>query len=172
MKDIFHRQKKKYNISILIIIFCLFSYTLGQFIPIYFIDSSLRMYFYVFILILLLVTIIWTVFKIVYKPNEYNVFSTALISLLIGLITFIVFGFWTIFLFLGVWAQAGTYYVKKSNPQIKIISRYVNLGATGGGTESEDFHIVLHRPILFLFKMETAIDTMTINKNEWIRLDN
>ncbi len=169
MKEINTKTKKKFSILFLVPIFFIFFYTVGQFIPVYFIDSNLRMRFYIFIFILLVVSVIWTIFKIVYNPKEGNIVKASVASLLIGFISFFIFGFWTIILFLGVWAEAATYYVKKSNPQVKIISRYVNEGAFGGGTEPGDYHMVVHRPFLFLFKIETSVDTISIDKNEWIK---
>jgi len=68
-----------------------------------------------------------------------------------------------------VWTEAGTYYVSKKNPDVQIISRYINEGAFGGGTEPRDYFIVLHRPITPWFKMDTAIDTNKIDKTEWVK---
>lgn len=67
------------------------------------------------------------------------------------------------------WSVGSVYYVKKNNPKVKIISRYVNQCAYGGGTEPSDYHIVLYRPFLLFFKMETSIDTTKIDKADWIK---
>ena len=51
----------------------------------------------------------------------------------------------------------------------KIVSRYVNLGAFGGGKEPEDYETIIRRPFLF-FNLDTAIDTTTIEKSDWTRV--
>lgn len=161
------KSKRKYNISLLIMLFCIFCFTVGQFIPIYFRDTDLRERFYFIVYIFLIVTTSRTIFKLIYKPQKNNISTARLFSILAGFSTFIVFGLWTIGLLFSVWSEAFTYYVRKDNAKIKIISRYINEGAFGGGTEKEDYHIVLTRPFLYFFKMETSIDTLSIKKEEW-----
>ena len=53
--------------------------------------------------------------------------------------------------------------------KVKIISRYINEGAFGGGTEKGDFHVVLSRPFLGAFKIETSVDTAKIDKRLWVK---
>lgn len=160
-------SKRKYNISFAIMLFCIFCFTVGQFIPIYFADTGFKAMYYCIIYILLIATASRTIFKLIYKPEKNNISTARLFSILTGVATFIVFGLWTIAQFIAVWSDAYTYYVRKDNAKIKIISRYINLGAFGGGTEKEDYQIVLTRPILFFLKMETSIDTLEIKKEEW-----
>lgn len=148
-------------------LFCIFCFTIGQHIPIYFIDIGLRTNFYFVIYIFFIVSVSRTTFKLIYKPQKDNISSARLVSILVGGFVFIIFGLWIIGLEFSVWTEAFTYYVRKDNPKIKIISRYINEGAYGGGTEKGDYHIVLTRPILFFFKMETPIDTLDIKKEEW-----
>jgi len=159
--------KKKSNASLIIMLFCIFCFTVGQFIPIYFADTGFRAMYYFIICILLITSSSWTIFKLIYKPQKNNISTARLFSILTGLATFIIFGLWTLGLLFSVWSEAFTYYVRKDNAKIKIISRYINQGAFGGGTQKEDFHIVLTRPLLFFFKMETSIDTLDIKKEEW-----
>lgn len=159
--------KRKYNVSFLIMLFCIFCFTVGQFIPIYFTDTGFRGMFYFIVYILLVATASRTIFKLVYKPQKNNISTARLFSILTGLATFVIFGLWTMGLLFSVLSEAFTYYVRKDNAKIKIISRYINEGAFGGGTEKEDYHIVLTRPFLFFFKMETSIDTLDIKKEEW-----
>ncbi len=59
--------------------------------------------------------------------------------------------------------------LSKDNPEIKIISRYLNEGAFGGGTEPNDYEIVLQRPIFNLFNIQTRVDTNSIDKRKWIK---
>ena len=159
--------KRKYNVSLLIMLLCIFCFTVGQFIPVYFIDTGFRTIFYFIIYVLLIATSSRTIFKLIYKPQKSNISTARLFAILTGFATCIVFGLWTIGLLFSVWSEAFTYYVRKDNAKIKIISRYINEGAFGGGTEKEDYHIVLTRPFLLLFKMETSIDTLDIKKEEW-----
>jgi hypothetical protein len=163
--------KRKYNISFLIMLFCIFSLTFVQYIPIYFVDTSFSVLYNFVIYVLLIISVSRTIFKLVYKPKKNNISLARLYAILVGFTTCIVFGIWTIGIVFSVWTEASTYYVRKNNSKIKIISRYINEGAFGGGTEPEDYHIVLHRPFLFFFKMETSIDTLKIEKAEWRKPD-
>ena len=108
------------------------------------------------------------VFKFVYKPQEKNLFSTMMLSLFLAGAIFIFACIWMFGLLFSIWTEGTVYFIKKDNPKTKIISRYINEGAFGGGTEPSDYHIVLHRPILGIYKMETSIDTSSINKAGWI----
>ena len=163
------KPKKKYNVSFWLMLFCIFCFTVGQFIPIYFVNADLRQNYYLLILILLVLSSGRTTFKRVYRPQKNNIFSARIISVFVGLAALMIFGFLTIIFYFGVWTEVNVFYVKRDNPKVKIITRYVNEGAFGGGTEPDDYQVVLHRPILFLFKMETSVDTTKIDKQEWER---
>ena len=147
---------------------CLFVITLGQFIPIYFIDIDLRQQFYICVFCILFITTALTTFAFVYKPykSKILVWST---SIVVSVGTFVLLGFWLILLLIAVWTEAGTYYVNKDNPKIKIISRYLNEGAFGGGTEPDDYEVVLQKPLYNLFNIQTKIDTNSIDKRKWIK---
>lgn len=71
--------------------------------------------------------------------------------------------------FTAIWVEAGTYYTSKNNPEVRIVSRYLDSGALGGGTEPGDYELVLHRPITPYFKLETAVDTNAIDKKDWVK---
>ncbi|HVX27020.1 MAG TPA: hypothetical protein VHB70_11800 [Parafilimonas sp.] len=161
-------SKRKYGVAFILILCCIFIFTVGQFIPVYFIDINVRQKFYVGVLSVLLIATTLTVFSFAYKPHR-NKFLVGLTSVFVGVITCILFGFWYFFLSLAVWTETATYYVDKDNNKVKIISRYLNEGAFGGGTESSDFEIVLQRPVLNLFNIQTKIDTTSIDKNKWIK---
>ena len=163
------KPKKKYSVSLLLMLFCIFSFTVGQFIPIYFANADFRALYYFIIFILLVAATGRTIFKSIYKPQKNNISSARLISILVGFLSFVVFGFLTIVFCFAVWTEANVFYIQKDNPKVKIISRYVNEGAFGGGTEATDYQIVLHRPVLFIFNMETSIDTALIDKQKWIK---
>jgi hypothetical protein len=57
-------------------LFCIFCFTVGQFIPIYFTDTGFRGMFYFIVYILLIVTTSRTIFKLIYKTQKNNI-STA-----------------------------------------------------------------------------------------------
>jgi hypothetical protein len=80
------------------------------------------------------------------------------------LFLFCVFGF-----LMNVWTEAGILYTQKSNPEVRIVRRYLDGGAYGGGTSPDDYKIVLHLPLTSLFKLETSIDTLTIDKSKWVK---
>jgi hypothetical protein len=59
--------------------------------------------------------------------------------------------------------------VQKDNPAIKIVTGYMNGGAYDSGPAPGDIKMVVHRPVLYFLKMETAVDTTAINKTKWIK---
>ena len=111
------------------------------------------------------------VFRYFYEPKEKNLLSAIVASVFVvgGILIFT--GIWMFGIFFNVWTESAVYYVKRDNPKVKIISRYINEGAWSGGTEPSDYHIVLHRPFLFIYKMETSIDTTSIDKEKWMLPD-
>jgi hypothetical protein len=168
--EVSNKSKKSSMVIIYYLLaFCLFAFTIGQFIPVYFVDSDLRMWYYLSLFILLIISTVVSLFKNAYHKSEKNIVLAILGSLTIGFFIFILFGLWTIGLLFNVWDEGATYYISKSNPKVKIISRYINEGAFGGGTEPEDYHMVVHRPFLFIFKIETSVDTTSIDKSKWIK---
>jgi len=150
-------------------LFCIFSFTLGQFIPIYFVDHEWRLIYYPTLLIITSLAIPTLVYRRIYNPKKSNWISSTLYTLLVFASVIVVFGFITLGKCMVIWTDAETYYVNKNNPEVKIISRYSDLGAFGGGTEPTDYEMVLSRPITSQFKLQTKIDTTKINKAEWIK---
>ncbi|WP_158990890.1 hypothetical protein [Mucilaginibacter sp. L196] len=67
------------------------------------------------------------------------------------------------------YSDATTIYISSSNPNLKIVSRFLDEGAFGGGTEPGDYETVVLRPITPFLKIETSIDTTKMDKGEWIR---
>jgi hypothetical protein len=167
MESTITKPKRQKRILLLIVISCLFIFTGGQYIPVYFKSNGLRDIFYLIIWIILVITSGKLVFQLIYNPAKNNISLARLFSIITVAITFFIFGFWTIGLLFNAWSEAHTYWVRKDDPRIKIISAYVDEGAFGGGTEASDYHVVLHRPFLYIFRIETEIDTTTINKNDW-----
>jgi len=160
--------KRKYGVTFIIMLSCIFIFTLGQFIPIYFIDLNFRQRFYLFVLGVLFITTSLATFPFAYGPNKNKVLA-GFTSIFIGIVTCVLFGFWYIILSMTIWTEAATYYISKDNPKIKIISRYLNEGAFGGGTEQSDYETVLQRPVFNLLKVQTKIDTNAIDKHKWIK---
>jgi hypothetical protein len=161
--------KRLYNLVLALLTFSGFCFTVGQFVPVYFVNTETRAIYYLVLFVILVITMMIVTFKMLYYPQEKNIFSSLLISLVFGAGSFAVTALWILGLLFGVWKEGTTYYVKKRDPEIKIISRYKDSGAYGGGTAQEDFHLVVHRPLLYFLKIETPADTSFINKNEWVR---
>jgi hypothetical protein len=154
------------NITYWLMIYCVLNFTIFPFIPVYFSDQSTREAYRVIIFFLFVITSLFQLLKAITNTNilwKIISFLCALSGLLI------LFFFYVFASAMAVWTEAGTFYTKKSNPEVRIISRYVDMGAWGGGTSPDDFEIVLHRPLTQIFKLETRIDTLTIDKTEWIK---
>jgi hypothetical protein len=160
---------RKYRIAFIIMLFCIFCFTAGQFVPIYFMNNNVRGVFYLLIWLLLVVTSAMTIYAAIYMPEKKNGRLASLMSALVALGMFVVFGLFTAGLSFAVWTEASIYYVRKDSKNVKIISRYINEGAFGGGTEKGDFHMVLSRPFLGAFKIETSVDTAKIDKRLWVK---
>jgi len=158
-----------YRISFWLMIYCLFSLTFGHLIPIYFQDNKLREDYYLYIYVIFIMTLIISCFNQYYKPEKKNGIYVAISSVIIGAGVFLIAFFFVILSSVAEWTDAGTVYVNKANPNVKIISRYINEGAFGGGTEPGDYETVVLRPITPLLKIETSIDTTKMDKSKWIR---
>jgi len=154
------------NITFWVMIYCVLNFTVFPFIPIYFTDQDTRE---VYCLIIYFLFVITSIFQLLRAITNSSILwkAISLISALSGLlILFFIYVFGSV---MAVWTEAGTLYTQKNNPKVRIISRYVDMGALGGGTSPEDFEIVLHRPLTPIFKLETRIDTLIIDKSEWVR---
>jgi hypothetical protein len=162
-------RSKLDHIILWFMLFGICTFTAGQYIPVYFVDQGFSLFFYPVLLILTVVTVYINTYNAMYLPHKDNRLYSAIISTLITLLVFIVFAFITLSKILAVWTDAGTIYTNKSNPNIKIVSRYINEGAFGGGTEPGDYEIVVNRPFTPFFKIKTSIDTTKINKNDWVK---
>lgn len=68
------------------------------------------------------------------------------------------------------YVDAAVFFTQKNNPDVKIVSRYYDQGAMGGGADPEDYETVLKRPITPFFRLETRIDTNNIDKAIWIKV--
>ena len=156
-------------------IYCFFTLTIGQFIPIYFdnrnLNSDFKESYYLIILTLILISTTIVAFKRFYKPQQNRrAFLAWFSALIIGAGTCCIFALIVLFNHLAVLTDMTTLYVKKGNRNIKIVTRYLNEGAFGGGTKPEDYEVVLKREINPFLKIETSIDTNTIDKTQWIKI--
>jgi len=164
-----NKKPKLYHVALWVMLFGIFTDTLGQFIPVYFIYLSWIAPFYTLIFLMIWVPVPLLCYRQMYNPVKKNTAWAITTSAISAVLVFIIAGFFTIGKMVAVWTDAATLYTKKDNPGVQIVSRYINLGAQGGGTELSDYQVVLKRPITPLFKMETPIDTTTLNKREWVR---
>jgi amino acid transporter len=169
MKSIPDKPKGKFTLIFWMLSCCIFIDTAGQFIPIYFTNHGFEISFYIIVYILILVSLSFLFSRWIYKQDNHKRIYKSIFSLLIFSLSVILFGFFTIAKIMTDWTDATTIYIKKSHSHIRIVSRYLNEGAFGGGTEPRDYEVVLRWPITPFLKIETAIDTNKINKNEWVR---
>jgi len=152
-----------------LMIFGLFIFTLGQFIPIYFSDIDFRIYFYPLLLILTTIAVAFVMYRNVYLPNKSKMSYPMGLSFITTFIVFLVLALITIGKMLVVWTDIGPIYLMKNDPNVQITSRYINEGAFGGGTEPDDYQMVVKRPFTPFFNIETSVDTNKIDKSKWIR---
>lgn len=158
-----------YLISFWLMIYCFFSLTAGHLIPLYFQDDHLRENYYSIIYGVFIITLIIFCFRRYYKPEKKNGIYVVFSSIIVGAGVFIITFIFVIFSSIAVWTDIGTIYVNKRSPDLKIVIRYVNEGAYGGGTEPSDYETVVERPFTPLLKIVTAIDTAKMDKSNWIR---
>lgn len=157
----------KINLSLWLLIYCTATLTIFQFIPIYFVDQSPRLTFYLCVYFALMFSSVFEMLKYFGRTTHYLI--TKILSftfLFFGLITAALF---VLSRFMAIWTEAGTFYKSKANPEVRIVRRYLDLGALGGGTEPDDYEVVLHRPLTHWFKIETAVDTSKLDKRDWAK---
>ena len=145
-------------------ILCIIIITIGRSIPIYFVNPKVAEYFSQAISYLTLASIAVTIYKKLYKSEKNNWIFSGSISMIVILFVWIAIGFITFFDGFSSFTDFEVIYVKKSNPDIKIIKQYVDSGALGDG-----YTVVVRRDITSFLKYEEFLDTNTINKEEWIK---
>jgi len=162
-------RSKLDRIILWFMIFGIITFTVGQYIPIYFTNQGIRIFYYLIVLSLTVITVYITAYKAMYLPHKDNRIYSGIISAITTILIFIVFAFITLGTIMTDWTDAEIIYTNKNNSNIKIVSRYINEGAFGGGTEPRDYEIVVNRPFTPFFKIETSIDTTKINKSDWVK---
>jgi hypothetical protein len=145
-------------------VLCILFNTVGRFVPIYFTDPEIADYFGRIIFILTLVSVGITTFRAYYNSEEDNWRPSSSISILAIFLAFIFFGIITFWDGFAANSDINVMYVRKSDPEQKIVKQYVDLGALGDGNR-----VVLRRELTPFFKYEKIIDTNTISKKEWVR---
>jgi len=163
--------KRKFSAAFFMMLFCIFCFTAGQYVPVYFTNLGCRSLFYIVLLIALLGSMAVSLAKYIKGQGKINYWWSITISVLVAAITTLVFAVLTLGLLMGCWTDMTTIYVQKNNPDVKIVSRYWNEGAFGGGTSRDDYFIVFRRPITPLFIIETSVDTNKIDKSKWVRMN-
>jgi hypothetical protein len=154
------------NITYWLMIYCILNFTVFPFIPVYFTNQNTREAYCLVIYFLFVLT---SIFQLLKAITNLGIFWKLIlfISALSGLL--MLFFFYVFASSMAVWTDAGTLYTQKNNPKVRIIRRYVDMGAWGGGTSPDDYEIVLHRPLTSVFKIESHIDTLNIDKSVWIK---
>jgi hypothetical protein len=157
-------SKRLYRAMFWIMIYCVLTDSIGLFIPIYFTNPNSAIYFYPLVLILILITVcVWS-YKTMYLPYKDNWIFSSLISATTTVLALIAFGTVTLVKIWPIESYDSVIYIKKNAQKTKIIRHYTDLGAMGAATK-----IIQRRELTPFFKIETKIDTNSIDKNEWIR---
>nr|WP_319401795.1 hypothetical protein [uncultured Carboxylicivirga sp.] len=150
--------------SIVFITIALLSITVGQYLPYEFADYEIQNFFYDTIILGLPFAVILTLFGTIKKSNTKlkNIIisiSTILMTALCfisQLLLFFTLGF-------GVWTTESIIYMHKSdNREIKY--QLFDIGAFGYGGN----RIVETKPFMKYWILPIEIDTTTIEKNQWI----
>ena len=89
-----------------------------------------------------------------------TLFSVSVIFIIVSIFIFSVFGF-------GVWKNESILYRSKFDSKISINSQIYDVGAFGYGKR----RIIKVKPIFKHFQITTNMDTIKMNKTEWIFVD-
>ncbi len=143
----------------------IYAMTIGQMVPVEFVDWHHRHLFYDFILwglpIVVLLTLIWTL----------KTLNTRKTNILIGIFTSIVAGamgiasIYLMFIFgFGAWINEEMMYENKDNPGVKINRQLWDNGALGYGRK----RTVKLTPFFIFWNLVEQVDTEDIDKENWI----
>lgn len=162
-------QKQIKRIMLWLMLAGLFIFTIGQYVPVYFSYPDFRLYFYPIMLASTIIAVAAVSYDSMYLPHKDNKLYSTIISLLTTVIVFLVLAFITVGKLMTLLTDTGPIYLMKSNPNVEITSCYINEGAFGGGTEPDDYQIVVKSPLTSFFYIVTSVDTTKIDKTKWIR---
>jgi hypothetical protein len=163
-------QKKYLSPSNIFIFVFLFILTAGQFLPVEIDNGLLRFLVYAFILIGLPI-LLYKKFKILTGKLKNPYLKITIRLFLFGFIGF----YLLIFLLFGVgktmcsYSTVKTLYVRKGFSFSSIIVRDFGCGAYD--SDMPKYEIVNRIDIFSLIQISPSIDTSTINKNNWIKVE-
>ncbi|OOQ58563.1 hypothetical protein [Mucilaginibacter pedocola] len=155
------------KLSFWTLLYSVLGFTAFQFIPVYFTQQTPRLIYYCILFLAFAFSSVIQLQRYFSRSAHYLI--TKILSAIFLIAVWMIALLFVLTIPLAVWSEAGTYYVNKNDPEVKIISRYLDLGAFGGGTEPGDYEIVWHRPVTPYFKIEMAIDTNKLDKKNWLR---
>ena len=155
-------------ISIVFLLIWGFGFTIGQELPIELFNRELQKAFYTcgfFGIPISIALIALTSIK------KYDSLIKAIIKIVAGIVlsigTFQLLMNFVFILGFGAWKDYNILYVKKADAEVKVAEQIFDKGALGYGSR----RIVKVKPILFIFKTVTPVDTTTLDKNKWKRID-
>ncbi len=165
LKDIY---RIVFYISLFILSVFLWTVTFGQKINIEFKDHRIAHTFYDFILIATPLAILLTLFGTLKKAhNKTRKIFTILATIGVIVLTYLI---WINFLFtigFGRWTTFNIAYEYRTNPNRQIREQRYDVGALGYGGK----RIVEVRPFAGLFWNVSTVDTTSIDKKDWIRIN-
>ncbi|MGQ1947757.1 hypothetical protein ACT3CD_11730 [Geofilum sp. OHC36d9] len=159
-----HIQKIFEWITLLFFGIAIYAMTIGQTVPIEFIDWHHMHFFYDIILqglpIAILLTLAWTLKKD--RPKKTNIAIGILTPIIAGVmffgIVFLMFSYG-----FGAWVDEQIIYENRENPNVTINQQLWDIGAFGYGGQ----RTVKLTPILGLWNWAEQIDTAEIKKENW-----
>lgn len=141
----------------------IFALTVGQILPYEFTDYKIMHKFYDTIMQGLPIAILLTLFGTIKQQNtkakNWTVFGATFLTSIISFVIMVSLIFRIGF---GAWTTVTTIYRHKTEDKV-IKEQLFDVGALGYGGQ----RTVEIKPFLYFWILPTAIDTLTINKNEW-----
>lgn len=162
--------KNKISYPIIFIAFCLFTLTVGEFLPFEFSSTQLSFIFYLIVLIGLPVFSIIEIRKLFVRLK--NRVATTVLSIIFILIS--VFYFFYLIAFCLGNTMCGyiidkTLFVNSKSTSIKIAVRHYDCGATDSGPAQ--YEMVKINSGLPMINFVTKIDTTILDKKDWIGIE-
>ena len=154
--------------SIVFLIILLWTVICGQKVNIDFRDSHIQSQFYSILFMGMPIAILLTLFGSIRKC--YSRKRKILTIIATGLLS--IFSFFYIMgsmftIGFGHWSTMNIAYESKGNPSIQIREQQYDIGALGYGER----RVVEVKPFLLLFWKTIPVDTVTIDKTQWRRID-
>jgi hypothetical protein len=154
--------------SIVFLIILLWTVTWGQKVDIDFRDSNIHSQFYSILFMGTPIAILLTLFGSVKKPySRKRKILTIIATGLLSIFSFIYIMGSMFTIGFGAWSTENIAYERKGNPSIQIREQQYDIGALGYGRR----RVVEVKPFLLLFWKTNPVDTVAIDKSQWIRID-